>query len=269
MAGRLTILGALMGCTAAVTCTGAIGDDGRAGVSVFAASSLVDAFSELEAEFERANPDVDVQMTFAGSQVLRLQLEQGAPAHVFASANLEHMRALVEQGLVEEPESLGANELVIVVPTTNPAAIRSIDDLPDAERIVIGAPNVPIGVYTNEMLTRAAGAMGRDFTDRVMDRVVSLESNARLVRAKVELGEADAAIVYRTDGLASDRVLTIELPPPLRVPARYWIAATHSPSAVAAPAGTLADGVSRLLAFTHSEAGQGILRRHGFAPKRP
>jgi molybdate transport system substrate-binding protein len=260
---------AALGALCSTGCTAAADSPRRDPVSVFAASSLVDAFGEMERAFERAHPEVDVQMTFAGSQVLRLQLEQGAPAHVFASANEAHMRALAEEGLVAEPEPLGTNDLVVVAPMSNPAGIESFSDLAQAERIVIGAPNVPIGAYTNALLDKAAEELGAEFATRVRSRVVSEESNVRLVRAKVQLGEADAGIVYRTDAVTSEQVRMIAVPAPLRIRVRYLIAATRSGSTAQSGSRAGPSPVEKFVAFTRSEAGRRILWRYGFGAEDP
>jgi molybdate transport system substrate-binding protein len=236
----------------------------RTEVSLFAAASLVDAFGALESAFEHANPDIDVRATFAGSQVLRLQIEQGATAHLVASANEGHMRALMDGGFVDTSRPLGSNELVLIVPRDNPAGITSFRDLPSAQRIVIGTPGVPVGSYTRELLGAAAEALGPDFERAVLSRVVSEESNVRLVRAKVELGEADAAVVYRTDALASDRVRLIEIPTDYRVRARYLIGVTTEASSPDSRRTGISEAVERLLAFAYSEEGTSIMARHGF-----
>jgi molybdate transport system substrate-binding protein len=197
---------------------------GRKSVVVFAASSLTDAFNDLEKGFEASNPGADVALSYGGSQVLKLQITQGAPADVFASADESHMQELIQQGYAKASEKLAENELVLLVPADNPAHIEELKQLPKAHRLVIGAANVPVGAYTRQLLARAGASYGPTFEKEVMARVVSEESNVRLVRAKVELGEADAAIVYRTDATGAKQVKLIELPPALNVRASYPIA---------------------------------------------
>ena len=226
-------------------------------LTIFAASSLTEAFTELARAFASSEGGARPTLAFAGSQVLRLQIEQGARAHVFASANPRHMEALVGAELVATPETFARNELVVIVPRDNPASVRSFDDLPRARRSVVGTPEVPVGSYTRRLLENAAAAYGPDFASTVRAHVVSEESNVRLVRAKVELGEADAAIVYRTD--ASGRVLTIPVPPALSVRAEYQIALVGRP-----PHGETAQ---RWIAFVRSDEGQRILSEHGFVTK--
>lgn len=222
-------------------------------VHVSAAASLTDGFRSLEAAFEQEHPQVDVVVAYAGSQILRLQVEQGATAHVFASANPDHAQALVDQALLTPPRRFAANELAIVVAPGNPAGLRSLEDLPQAERLVIGTDGAPLGVYTRAMLQRA----GPEFASRVLARVVSTESNARLVRAKVQLGEADAAIVYRTDAHDMDG-LPIPVPPELNPAIDYVIG-----TAPDAPADAEA-----FVAFVHSEPGRARLVDLGFGTPR-
>ncbi len=223
-------------------------------LSIFAASSTAEALAELEGDFERAHPDVDVRASFAGSQVLRLQIEQGAPADLFVSADREHVEALARAGLVAEDAVLAHNELVIIVPPENPAGIESFSDLPRARRLVIGDASVPVGRYTRAVL-RSAGAR---FEADVLARVVSEESNVRLVRAKVELGEADAAIVYRTDAIASEGVRVVPIPAERNVRADYWVALVSASERKAL--------AREWIALARGEQGARVLEEHGFTP---
>ena len=234
----------------------ASGTPEREPLRVFAASSLTEAFQEMAAAFETASPDTDVVLVFAGSQALRLQIEQGAQADIFVSANHGHMESLTRGGLVSAERVLAENELVVIVPPDNPAGVESFGDLAKVERLVIGTANVPVGAYTREALRRAETDGGLPgFEAAVMGRVVSEEHNVRLVRAKVELGEADAAIVYRTDAVPG-RVRTVQVPPGVNVRARYLIG-------VVAGAGNPA-AAERWVGFVSSPEGRRILSRHGF-----
>ena len=223
---------------------------------VYAASSLTEAFEGLKRAFEAAHPGVDVALTFAGSQVLRLQIEHGAPADVFASANPSHMKALEDAGRVTDVRTFARNELVVIVPLDNPSKIESFADLSRAKRLVIGSENVPIGAYTQESLARASKVFGNKFRAAVLAHVVSKESNVRIVRAKVELGEADAAIVYRTDAALSTRVRSVAIPPEVNVRAEYPMGLVEG-SAAASAAGAWQ-------AFVASDAAQAVLSDHGF-----
>lgn len=228
-------------------------------LTVFAAASLRDVFGALGTTFEHAHPGVKVRFNFAGSQELRTQLEHGAPADVMASADTRHMDAALAGGLVETPRLFATNAPVIVVPADNPARVHALSDLATVRRLVLGAPEVPIGGYTLQIFERAGARFGSDFPARVQARVVSRELNVRQVLTKVMLGEADAGIVYRTDARsAGDRVRTVEIPPELNVLAEY-------PLAVVArtPHPELARAWQALV--TGAE-GQAALGRAGFGP---
>jgi molybdate transport system substrate-binding protein len=256
----VTMWGLALVSLAAVACGGGEIEPGT--LNVYAASSLTEAFGELETVFEGAHPEVDVAMTFAGSQVLRLQIEQGAPADVFASANVEHMRALADSGLVRESVVFAHNDLVIIVPPDNPAGIEEIGDLGHAERLVLGTSNVPVGQYAREVLRRAAPSHEEGFEAIVMSRVVSEESNVRLARSKVELGEADASIVYRTDAGSSERVRVVEIPRELNLIADYPIGIVQSTQMRAA--------AEAWMELVSSPEGRAVLERHGFiVPSTP
>ena len=190
-------------------------------LTVFAAASLREPFEELARSSEKQSPGLKVRLNFAGSQELRAQIEHGARADVFASADLQHLAALEKAGVAVAPRTFAHNRPVVIVPKRNPAGLVAFKDLPKAKRLVIGAPEVPIGRYTVQILDKA----GADFRDQVMARVASKELNVRQVLAKVALGEADAGIVYRTDARsAADRVTTVEIPAELNVVAEYPIA---------------------------------------------
>jgi molybdate transport system substrate-binding protein len=230
--------------------------DGKT-LTVFAAASLRDAFGSLGATFERQHPGAKVQFNFAGSQDLRRQIEHGAPADVFASADTKHMDAALEAGVVDAPRPFATNAPVIVVPADNPGKVTSLKDLASVKRLVIGTPEVPIGAYTLQILDKAKAQYGADFPGRVQARVVSRELNVRQVLTKVMLGEADAGIVYRTDARsAGDKVRVIEIPAEFNVVAEYPIATvTRSPNAELARA---------WVSLVTGPAGQAALKDAGF-----
>lgn len=222
---------------------------------VFGATSLRDGFSGLESSFRRAHPGVEITFEFAGTQELRTQLEHGAMADVFASADQPNMDQLFHRKVVSKPVVFARNEPVIVV--SKESAIRSLTELPNAARIVIGAPEVPIGRYTLQILDRASATLGEDFRSRVESNVVSRELNVRQVLNKVSLGEAQAGIVYRTDAKAAEeRVTVVTIPPDINVIADYPIAVVSS-----APHPELARAWVQLVL---SPEGQKALRDDGF-----
>ncbi len=216
---------------------------------VFAASSLREALQQLGNSFEQQRPGAHVALNLAGSQDLRVQIENGAAADVFASADLRQMQALAK--LAVTPKIFARNVPVLVVPAGNPAGLRSFADLPKARRIVLGAAEVPIGAYTERILEAA----GPEFRRRVEERVVSRELNVRQVLAKVALGEADAAIVYRTDArAAAGKVQMLEIPgtPVAEYPIAPLAGAPHP------------DLARRFVELVLSPAGQRVLESFGF-----
>lgn len=217
--------------------TASLADEARE-LTVFAAASLREVFEDLGKTLEAKKPGLKVRLNLAGSQELRTQIEQGAAADVFASADTKHMTALDKAGRVQSPRVFARNAPVIVVPKGNPSGIKSFADLPKARHLVIGTPEVPIGTYTLEILGKANAAMGADFRDRVLARVASRELNVRQVLAKVTLGEADAGIVYQTDANAArDKVEVVAIPADVNVIAEYPVAVlTNAPQAAAAAA---------------------------------
>lgn len=226
-------------------------------LGVFAAASLREAFGRMAEEFEKSQPSVSVTFNFAGTQEIRTQLEQGAVVDVFAAADVRHMTALRDAGRVEAPTVFAENEPVIVVAKEKAGFVHTLAELPTAQKIVIGAAEVPIGKYTLQILDQASLTLGADFRARVEARVVSRELNVRQVLAKVNLGEADAGIVYRSDlGLVGDQVGVVTIPPEVNVIARYPIAVVQS-----APHQDLARA---WVALTLSERGREILRTAGF-----
>jgi molybdate transport system substrate-binding protein len=226
---------------------------------VFEAASLKEAFATLAARFEKDHAGTHVVTNPAGSQELRAQLEHGAVADVFASADQRHMNALATAGLVVAPALFTCNEPVVVVRSGLAASLKTFADLPRAERIVVGAPEVPIGAYTVQIWQKAAAKLGAEFATRLQAKVVSRELNVRQVLAKVVLGEADAGIVYRSDAMAAKgkgTITVVEIPPDLNVTAAYPIAALK-----AAPSPDLARAFIDLV---RSPAGATVLREAGF-----
>jgi len=252
---------ALLAGAPVTACRGAAPPAAGETLTVFAASSLREAFTTLGETLERRYPGARVTFAFAGSQELRAQIEHGAPADVFASADTRHMQALREAGLVDAPIIFARNEPVIAV-GAGTTGIASLGDLPRARRLVIGAPDVPIGRYTLQILDRAAATLGPDFRARVEARVVSRELNVRQVLAKLRLGEADAAVVYRTDARAAGAgVEEVAIPPEINVTAEYPIAiVARTPRPPLARA---------WLALVASAEGRAALRTRGFLTPEP
>ncbi len=230
-------------------------------LTVFAAASLTDAFTEIGKEFEAANPGVTVTFNFAGSPALRTQIEEGAPADVFASANTKEMDTLVTGKFVAEGTSqvFLNNKLVVILPADNPAGVEKLEDLAKPGiKLVLAAEEVPVGNYARQALDLMNGLLGTGFKDTVLANVVSNEDNVKQVVAKVQLGEADAGIVYTSDAVAAPDLKTIEIPTELNVIAKYPIA----PLAASANA----ELAQAFVDYVLSPEGQAILQKWGFAP---
>lgn len=234
-------------------------------LTVYAASSLADVFTAIGKEFERENPGVRVVFNFAGSHQLAYQLAMGAPGDVLATANEAQMQRVVEAGRVA-PDSVrpfATNRLAIIFPEGNPAGIRTLQDLArDGLRLILAAPEVPVGAYTAQFLDEASqdSAFGNDYKERVLRNVVSYEQNVRAVYVTVILGEADAGFVYASD-LYSGRSVQpeyLEVPDLAGTPLVYVIAPVSDN-------GT-GEWASAFLQFVLSGRGRALLKRYGFEP---
>lgn len=219
-------------------------------VLVSAAASLTDAFAAIESAFEEANPGVDVVLNLGGSSALREQILEGAPADVFASANLSNMDQIVESGAVAgEPSIFAQNLLQIAVPPGNPAGITGLTDF-GRDELLIGlcAEGVPCGEFARDALD-AAGVIPATDTD---------EPDVRALLTKIEAGELDAGITYVSDVVsAGGSVEGIDIPDGENVVAVY-------PIAVLAESASPEESED-FVDFVLSAAGQAILVEHGFA----
>jgi len=230
-------------------------------VSVFAAASLTDVFEDIAEAFEAEHPGLALEFNFAGSSALATQIEEGAPADVFASANLEQMRRVADAELIEgEAQVFVRNLPVLVVPADNPGEVTTPADLAmPGLRLVLALEDVPIGRYAREIIANlgADPAYGAEYEAAALANVVSSEEDVRAVLAKVELGEADAGVVYKTDAAVSgDRIIVIEFPADANVIAEYPIAVTAE---AANP-----DAAQAFIDFVLGETGQAALAAAGF-----
>ena len=237
---------------------GAEGPEGEQ-VTVLAASSLTDAFEELARTFEEQNPGTQVRTSFAASSELLAQIQQGAPADVFASASEKNMDTAVDEDLVGEASVFARNRPVVIVPADNQAGIEEFQDLAEADaQLVLAEEGVPIADYAMEVLANADAEYGDNFEEGVMEKVVSREANVRVAANRVALGEADATFVYASDVTQDirDRVEVVEIPDEVNVVATYPIASVRE-SASPELARAWVDLVL-------SDEGQGVLEEHGF-----
>ena len=231
---------------------------------IFAAASLAESFGEIVRLYERGHPGTAVQLNLAGSQQLAVQLEQGAIADVFAPADEHWMAYARDRSLVSGEVTVFAhNRLIVIVPRSNPARVGSLRDLTRrGVKLVLGAEAVPVGRYSRDVLQNLSKAKDfpSDFAARVLANVVSEEENVKSVVGKVQLGEADAGIVYRSDvtPALSRYVRVFEIPDSTNVLAAYAIAVTSS--------SRLPEEAREFVALVFSRAGQRILERRGLLP---
>ncbi len=232
-------------------------------VTVFAAASLTDSFTEIARQFESQHPEVDVVLNFAGSQTLRLQLEQGAKADIFASANESHMQVLYQNDVVNKPILFTKNQLVVIVPVSNPAGLESLVDLAKPElKLILANPHVPAGRYAREVIEmlNSAPFANNSYTTQVLNNVVSEEDSVKGVVTKVQLGEADSGLVYISDITAAVAagLKVIHIPPEFNIEAAYPIATTNHT--------TRPDWAVAFVDFVLTSSGQTVLAKHGFNP---
>ena len=217
-------------------------------LSVFAASSLTDAFTQLGGDFTAAHPEVKVSFNFAGSNDLVTQLQQGAPADVLATADTGNMDKV--GGLAGAPQAFAGNKLMIAVEPGNPEHITGLADLARKDlKVVLAAPEVPAGKYAEEVLGKAG----------VTVKPVSLEVSVKGVVTKISLGEADAGIVYVTDvDAAKGKIDGVAIPDDQNVIARYPIATLSGSK--------YPDDAQAFVDLVLSDEGQKVLADHGFLP---
>ena len=226
-------------------------------VRVFAAASLTEAFGELETAFEADHPGTDIVLNFASSATLRTQIEDGARAEVFASANLVHMEALIEGKLVdgESVRTFASNRMGYATPLGNPGGIENYEDLnKEGLRLVIALPEVPAGDYALEAIGALDESIGGGYGEAVLGNVASYEDSVRQVLLKVEVGEADAGFIYQSDGGSSDQVNFQTLPDWAQPEIDYVIGMLKTESQAA----------KAFIAFVFSPEGQAILASWGF-----
>jgi molybdate transport system substrate-binding protein len=250
----LATLGLLAGCGSDSTPSSTRATNGSAStvtgtITVFAAASLKDAFTEAAAAFEKANPGAKVTLSFGASSALAQQIEEKAPADVFASADQASMQKVVDAGGISgTPEVFATNSLEIIVAPGNPKGITGLADLSKAGLIyVTAAPEVPIGKYAAQALQKAGVTVSPS----------SLEADVKAVVTKVTSGEADAAIVYATDVKAAGAKAE-----GVPIPAAFNVVATY-PLAVTTEAADL-EASAAWAAFIMGAEGQAILASYGF-----
>jgi molybdate transport system substrate-binding protein len=233
-----------------------------AALTIYGAASLKGVLDEVKTAYETANPGTTLTISTDSSATLETQIEEGAPADVFLSADTTSPKKLVDKGLAEGAAvTFAGNKLTIIVPTANPAGIASPKDLAKAGVKVIAAGDaVPITKYATMLVANLAEEAGypADFATKYAANIASKEDNVKAIVAKIELGEGDAGIVYVTDAKASTKVTTVDVPDTANVPATY--------AGVVVKASTNAVAAQAFLTWFAGPDGQAILGTFGFVP---
>src|SRR5215510_664122 len=231
-------------------------------LSVFAAASLTEPFTEMSKRLEMSHPGLKVVYNFGGSQALRTQLEQGARADVFASADAIQMEQAKKSEVVQgETPIFVKNRLVVITPKANPGKVTEFRDLAKPGlKLDLTNAKVPVGNYSRQAFSKASAEYGADFEKSVLGNIVSEEENVKQVVTKVQLGEADAGIAYVSDVTpkVSKDVLTVVIPDAYNQLATYPIALTKG-----VQNRTAADV---FISFVLSAEGQAILKANNFIP---
>jgi molybdate transport system substrate-binding protein len=231
------------------------GDD----ITIFAAASLKEAFTTIGASYEKEHPGTNIKFNFAGSQLLAQQINAGAPAEVFASADQRNLEKI--QYDAKSRRVFARNHLTIVV-RTGMSGILAPSNLSKAQRFVVADPSVPVGSYTEMFFAKAAKRFGPSWLSTVRSEIVSKELDVKSVLTKVQLGEADAGIVYVSDAVAAGAsVVRVDIPDELNVTADY-------PVAIPADAVNRA-GAKDFVGFLFTPASQRVLQADGFLPAVP
>jgi molybdate transport system substrate-binding protein len=231
-------------------------------LTIFAAASLSGALEEVRAAYVSMHRDITLSVSTDSSAALETQIEQGAPADVFLSADTTNPEKLIQKGLsAGEAVTFAANKLIVMVPSDNPGAVTSPFDLAKPGLKVIAAGDeVPITKYSKQLVDDLAKQPGApvDFAAAYARNVVSREDNVRAVIGKIELGEGDAAIVYVTDVKGSTNVATVDVPDAVNVRASY--------AGVVVGASTHQQPAREFLGWLAGPDGQAILAGFGFKP---
>lgn len=235
-------------------------------LTVFCAASLTGAFGEI-GQMYKNETNISVVFNFDGSQVLRTQIENGAYADIFVSANAKQMNLMKNEGFMNNSsiKVFTKTKPVIIVPNDNPAKIQNVSDLAKPGiKIVIGTKDVPIGDYTLQILAKLANdsIYGPEFRKNVMANVVSNETNVNYITSKVALGEADAGFAYKSDITKdlSGKITKIEIPDKYNVIAAY-------------PMGVLRQSkytplAQKFINLVESDKGMAVLEKYGFEPAK-
>lgn len=257
----LLMLLAVSGCGGTTSGTGGT-SAAPVALNVFAAASLQAAFTMIGTQFHAAHSNITTTFNFAGSDALATQINQGAPADAFASANATQMNVVVKAGGIDGSKvtTFAHNRLVVVYPKNNPGKISTLQDLAKPGiTVVLAAKTVPVGGYALDFLTKASAnpSYGASYKANVLKNVVSYEADVKSVLAKVALGEADAGVVYITDAKTrADSTATLDIPDALNSIATYPMGVVK--------ASKNATATQQFVDYVAGPDGQAVLAQYGF-----
>jgi molybdate transport system substrate-binding protein len=246
--------------TAACSSSSQAGSPPSTKLTALAAASLTEVLPKIGSAFTKQHPGVTFSFSFGGTDQLATQIKQGAPADVFAGASLTYGDQLAAASLIEPFRKFCTNQLVLVVPTSNPAGIASLQDLATKPvKLVIGSETVPVGSYTRTVLKNLDTTYGSTYSSSVLGKVVSNEDSVTSIITKVQIGEADAGFVYITDSMAaSTRVKVFTLPADAQAVATYPIAVVKGSKRLTA--------ARQFVDYVLSAPAQQLLGQAGFGP---
>ncbi len=246
-----------------LACSAALASEPKE-ITVFTAASLTGAFGEIGGIYENET-GIHATFNFDGSQALRTQIENGAPADVFASANKKQMNALKSKGMMNNSSIaiFAKNKISLIVPKDNPARISNLSDLAKPGiKIVMGTKDVPVGDYALQIIDKLGNdsSYGKDYKEKVLSNVISQETTVNYVVTKVALGEADVGFAYVSDvteDLAS-KVDKIDIPDEYNIIAEY-------PMGILQQSKYPTESLD-FMKLVMSEEGSAILEKYGFSP---
>jgi molybdate transport system substrate-binding protein len=233
-------------------------------LKIFAPSSMTDAAKDITAAYEAANPGVKLAIEIGHTPTQRLQFTQGATGDVFLTASQKDMDDAVVDETVQSdaPKVFARNQLIVILPANNPGNVQTLEDLAKPGlRLLIAVADTPIGKITITMLDKMETQFGSGFKSQVLANVVSTESGVKPIVSKIQLGEADAGIVYVTDAVSAPDLKTISIPSELNIVMQLNVAPlaeSEYPEEAAA-----------FCAYLLSPEGQAILAKWGFLPGNP
>ena len=248
--------------TSMATATAASATTAPVNLTIYGAASLKAALAKAQTAYSAANPGATLTISTDSSTALETKIEQGAPVDVFLSADTANPQKLVDKGLAAgSVTKFAGNLLTVIVPTANPAGIKTPADIAKSGvKVIAAGDTVPITKYANQLVANLAKQPGypADFVSEYTANIVSKQDNVAAVVAQIELGEGDAGIVYVTDAKTSTKVATIAVPVAANVPATY--------SGVVVKASANAAAAQAFLAWFAGPDGQAILASFGFLP---